>query len=166
MKVLETERLVLRRVQTTDAPLLLELLNDPAFIEHVADRSVRTEAEAERYIAEKMLPSFEQFGFGFYVPELKESGTGVGICGLIKRETLDDVDVGFATRREFWRSGYTYEAARAVMDYGLTTLGLPRIVAITGPGNTSSMKLLEKLGLRLQRVIQLPGYPQASNLFA
>ncbi len=101
-----------------DAAIILELLNEPAFIRFVADREVRTTAQAARFIATKMLPSYAEFGFGFYLVELKESQVPVGICGLIKRETLDDVDVGFSILERFWRNGYAYEAARAVMDYG------------------------------------------------
>ena len=125
MKVLETERLVLRRVTTEDAELILELLNEPAFIRFVADREVRTTAQAAEFIAAKMLPSYAEFGFGFYLVELKETGVAVGICGLIKRATLDDVDVGFSILERFWRNGYAYEAAQAVMDYGKRVLGIP-----------------------------------------
>ena len=165
MKVLETERLILRRIATDDAEVILELLNEPAFIRFVADRQVRTTAQAAEFIAAKMLPSYAEFGFGFYLVELKESRIPVGICGLIKRETLDDVDVGFSILERFWRNGYAYEAAQAVMEYGKRVLGLPRIVGVTAPDNESSTKLLEKLGLRFEKMIHLPGYGAESKLF-
>ncbi len=164
-EVLETERLTLRRVTTDDAETILELMNEPAFIRFVADRGVRTRAQAADYIRAKMLPSYEQFGFGFYVVELKGSAEPVGICGLIKREALEDVDIGYSILQRHWRNGYAYEAARAVLDYGRNVLHLPRIVAVTAPENEISTRLLEKLGLRFQKIIHLPGFEKASKLF-
>lgn len=165
MTVLETERLRLRRIERLDGAFLLELMTDPDFILYVADRGLRTSADAERYIAERMLPSFEQFGFGFYVLELKDGGTPVGICGLIKRETLEDVDIGFSILRRFWRNGYAYEAAAAVLDYGRKALGLPRIVGLAAADNAKSIRLLEKLGLRYERTVHLSGYPNESKVY-
>lgn len=145
---------------------MLAVLNERGFIENVADRGVRTVEQATDYIREKMMPSYAEFGFGFYVIELKASGEPIGICGLIKRPVMDDVDIGYSILEPHWRRGYAYEAALAVMDYGRRVLKIPRIVAITAPHNTSSMKLLEKLGLRFQCRFQLPGYPTESMLFA
>ena len=166
MKVLETERLILRRITTDDAEIILEVLNEPSFIRFVADRQVRTPAQAAEFIAAKLLPSYAEFGFGFYLVELKKSRTPVGICGLIKRETLDDVDVGFSILERYWRNGYAYEAAQAVMDYGKRVLGIPRIIGVTAPDNEISARLLEKLGLRFEKMIHLPGYGLESKLFA
>lgn len=166
MNILETERLILREMNEADSALMFELLNEPDFIRHVADRGVRTLADAAGYIAEKIVPSYAKFGFGFYVMELKESGTPLGICGLIKRDTLEDVDIGFSVLRRFWRKGYCYEAASALMNYGRTELRLPRIVGITSPENESSGRLLEKLGLRFEKMIHLPGYGPESRLFS
>jgi RimJ/RimL family protein N-acetyltransferase len=166
MKVLETERMTLRWLTLEDAPFLLELMNDPAFIQNVADRGLRTTTDAANYIAEKMLPSYEQFGFGMNVAELKETGMPIGTCGLFKRETMDHVDIGYAFLRQFWRQGFAYEAAAAVIVHGRETLHIPKIVGMTAPGNESSIKLLEKLGLRFERMIQMPGYEGESKLFA
>ncbi len=165
MKILETERLVLRQLTTDAAELILELLNDPDFIRYVADRGVRTKEQAAEFITNRMLPSYEKFGFGFYLVEEKTSSEPIGICGLVKRDGLEDVDVGFSIRRKFWRNGFAYEAAAAVLDYGKSALKLPRIVAITAPDNASSMKLLEKLGLRFEKMIHLPGYGGETRLF-
>ena len=163
--VLETERLRLRRMSEAHAGFLLELLNEPAFIENVADRGVRTLAQAKEFIAERILASYQKYGFGFYVVELKEGRIPAGICGLVKRETLDDVDIGYALLARHCGKGYAYEAAAALLDYGRTTLKLPKIVAVTTPGNQSSIKLLEKLGLKFEKVIHLPGYGAESLLF-
>ncbi len=164
-KVIETDRLTLRRLTTKDAGFMLELMNEPGFIKHVADRGLRTTAEAADYLQEKIFPSYEKFGFGFYRVELKESGTPVGICGLVKRETLDAVDVGFSILQRFCGKGYAFEAAAAVIDYGRTVLGLQEIVGVTAPDNRISIRLLEKLGMHFQRKIHLPGYGPESLLF-
>lgn len=165
MKVLETERLTLQRLTLDDAPFLLELMNEPPFYKFVADRGLRTTADAAEYLREKLLPIYEQFGFGLYRVDLKNPGEPVGICGLLQRETLDAADVGFAILERFCGKGYAYEAATAVMDYGRTVLGLPEIVGVTAPDNLVSIRLLEKLGLRFQRRIHLPGYGAESLLF-
>ncbi len=125
MKILETERLVLRRLTAGDAAFILELLNEPAFLENIGDRGARTLADARRYIARGPVASYRKFGFGLYLVELKDSGTPVGICGLLKRESLEDVDIGFAFLRRYWSQGYARESAAAVMHYGWTELAPP-----------------------------------------
>jgi RimJ/RimL family protein N-acetyltransferase len=164
-EVLETERLTLRQFTAADGELMMEILNEPDFIRFVADRGVRTISQAEDFIAGRITPSYSEHGFGFYVVELKESGVPIGMCGLIKREGLDDVDVGYSILRPYWRQGYAYEAARAVVDYAKNVVKLPRLVAITSPDNVKSGTLLEKLGLRFDRMVQLPGYENESRLF-
>lgn len=166
MEILQTDRLILRQLEPRDAEFMLELLNEPAFIRNVADRGIRTVADAADYIAAKLTPSYAEFGFGFYLMELKEGRVPVGICGLVKRETMEHVDIGYSVLERFWGNGYAYEAAVAVMDYGRDVLRLPKIVAITAPHNVSSIKLLEKLGLRFEKMIQIPGYEFESKLFA
>lgn len=140
-------------------------MNEPGFIKYVADRRLRTPADAAAYIREKFAPSYREFGFGFYRVELKESGIPIGICGLVKRETLETVDVGFSILERFCAQGYAYEAAAAVMDHGRTALGLSEIVGVTAPENRASIRLLEKLGLKFQRRINLPGYGPENLLF-
>jgi RimJ/RimL family protein N-acetyltransferase len=165
-QLLETDRLRLREFTIDDADLMLEILNEPGFIRYVADRNVRTTREAAAYLAEKILPSYANFGFGFYVVELKENGTPVGMCGLVKRDTLEDPDVGFSIFERFWGKGYASEAAAAVVAYAREKLGLSRIVGITAPDNLRSAAVLEKLGLRFEKMIQLPGYGEQTRLFA
>ena len=165
LKILETERLILAQLTLADAAFILELMNEPGFIEFVADRGLRTEADAARYLAEKILPNYERFGFGFYRVILKGSETAIGICGLVKREMLDDPDIGFSILERFCRKGYAYEAAVAVMNYGRTALGLTHICGVTAPDNWTSQHLLEKLGLKFRRKFHLPGYGTESLLF-
>ncbi len=155
MKVLETERLVLRRLTVDDAEFMLGLLNEPSFVKFVGDRGVRTIAGAREYILRGPIDSYERHGFGLYLTELKEDRTPLGICGLLRRESLQDVDIGFAFLPQFWARGYAFESASAVMRYAKNTLGLGRIVAVTNPDNHGSIRVLEKLGMRFERMVRL-----------
>ena len=154
MKALETDRLVLRRMSVEDAEFMLGLLNEPSWLRFIGDRGVRTLEDARAYILKGPVDMYDRLGFGLYLTELKGEGVPIGICGLVKRDFLEDVDIGFALLPGFWGQGYAYEAAAAVMEYGKEALGLKRIVAITNPENHSSIRLLEKLGLKFDRMIQ------------
>ena len=165
-KIVETERLILREMDAAaDAAFLLELLNEPAFIRYVADRGVRTTEDASAYIKEKILPSYAKFGFGFYVVELKKNSEPVGICGLVKRDFLADVDIGFSTAARHWGRGFAYEAASALMAHARRVHGLSRIAGIAHPENIASTSLLQKLGLRFERMISVPGCGPENKLF-
>jgi [ribosomal protein S5]-alanine N-acetyltransferase len=155
MRVLETERLTLRQASTDDAEFILELVNDPSFIRNIGDRGVRTIDDAARYVSEKLVASYERFGFGLWLVELKATGEAVGLSGLVKRDSLPDVDIGYAFLPRHWSRGYAFESAAAVMEYGRDALGLRRVVAITSLDNAPSIKVLEKLGLRFDRVLEL-----------
>ena len=150
MNVAETERLRLRWLNTGDSKFILELVNEPSWIQFIGEKGVNTPQDALRYIEDGPVAMYRRAGFGLYMVELKESGEPIGICGLIKRETFKDVDLGFAFRPRFWRKGYAFESAAAVMCYGKTVLGLRRIVAILSQDNHRSSKLLEKLGFALR----------------
>jgi RimJ/RimL family protein N-acetyltransferase len=166
LKVLETDRLNLRWLSTDDAEFILELLNEPSFLRFIGDKGVRTLDDARDYILNGPVDMYNRLGFGLYLTELKESGEPIGMCGLIKRDGLEDVDIGFAFLPQFWARGYAYESAAAVMAYGKTVLGLRRIVAITSPDNYASARLLEKLGLRFERMIHLSKDAPEVRLFA
>ena len=166
LRVLETERLVLRRMTGDDAGFILKLLNEPSFLEYIGDKGVRTLADAHEYIQNGPMASYERFGFGLYLVVLKEGEIPIGMCGLLKRETLADVDVGFAFLPAFWSKGYAYESASAVMAYGRSALGIGRIVAITAPDNESSIRLLEKMGLKFERQMALSEDTPEIKLFA
>ena len=166
MRVLETERLTLRRFSIEDAPFILELLNDPAWLQFIGDRGVRTIDDARKNILNVHIASYERLGFGFYLTERKSDGASIGLCGLIKREGLADVDIGFAFLPDFRAEGYASEAALAVMAYGKSTLKLTRIVGITSHDNVTSIKLLEKIGLKFERMVKLPKIEREVMLFA
>ncbi len=163
--VLETQRLTLRELTAGDAPFILKLLNEAGFLEFIGDKGVRSLADARQYIAKGPVDSYRRHGFGLYLTSLRDGGTPIGICGLVKRDALPDVDVGFAFLTQFWSKGYASEAAAAVLAYGETILGLKRIVAITAPGNRGSMAVLEKIGLRLEGRIRLAQEGPELNLY-
>ncbi len=155
MNVIESERLSLRRLTIDDAGFILELLNQPSFLQFIGDKGVRTLDDARNYILQGPAGSYERYGFGLYLTSLKANGTPVGICGLLQRETLKDVDVGFAFLPQFWGQGYALESVAAVLAYGRRVLGLARIVAITSPDNYASIRVLEKSGLRFTQTMRL-----------
>ena len=138
-----------------DAPFILGLMNEPSFLRYIGDRGVRTLDDARRYLSEGPMASYEQHGFGGYMVELKDDGVPIGICGLLKRDTLDDVDLGFAFLPKFWLQGFATESASAVIAHELQTWGLRRIVAIAQPDNVGSIKTLEKVGFRYERMVKL-----------
>jgi RimJ/RimL family protein N-acetyltransferase len=165
MTVVETERLTLRRLTVDDAEFMLGALNEPSFLQFIGDRGVRTLDDARAYLLKGPLDMYERHGFGLFLVSLKD-GTPIGTCGLIQRDTLPDVDIGFAFLPGFWGQGYAYEAASAVLAYGRNDLGLRRIVAITAQDNRSSIRLLEKIGLTFERLIRLNGEGPEINLLA
>jgi len=165
VKILETERLMLRQMRVEDAEFIFELVNEPAFIRNIGDKGVRTLDDARDYILSGPVASYAKFGFGLYVVVLKETGAAIGICGLLKRDSLEDVDVGFALLEKFRRKGFAYESAAAVMEYGRNKLGLKRIVAITSPDNEASIRVLEKIGLQFEKMIRMPGSDEDTRLF-
>jgi RimJ/RimL family protein N-acetyltransferase len=155
MLPLETDRLALRPLTEADAAFIRELLNEPSFIKFIGDRHVRTSDDARAYIRNGPLASYKRFGFGLLLVTLKDAGTPIGICGLLKRDTLADVDVGFAFLPAYWSKGYGFESAAAVIADGRARFGLTRIVAITNPENAASMRLLQRLGLTFERMIRM-----------
>ena len=166
LTVLETERLRLRRLTVGDAPFMVTLLNDPAFIQFVGDRGVRTREDAETYLLEGPLASYAALGFGLYGASLLEADELIGICGLLKRPALDDVDLGFAFLPPFRGRGYASEAAAAVLAYARNALGLRRVVAFTAPDHAASIHVLGKLGFAFERNVRLSDDGNELQLFA
>ena len=166
MIVLETERLILRRLDPdTDAEFILQLVSEPPFIHYIGDKGVRTLVDARRYITDGPQRSYETNGYGLYKVELKNEGAAIGMCGLVKRDTLPDADIGFAFLENYWNQGYAYESAVAVMEYAREALGIKRVLAITTPDNIASGKLLNKIGLRFDRLIKLTADASEVKLF-
>lgn len=155
MKPIATERLVLRPMLEEDAEFILELLNEPSFIQNIGDRNVRTVDDARSYIVNGPMASYKINGFGLYLVVLKETGESIGMCGLIRRDGLEDVDIGYALLPRFWSQGYAVEAARAMKAYARDVMGLKRIVAITDSANEGSIRVLEKVGLQFEKMVRL-----------
>lgn len=160
--MLETERLYLRWFDEGDAAFILRLLNEPSWLRHIGDKGVRTLADAEGYIRQRI--AAYQNGIGLFLVALKESGGPIGMCGLVRREGLDEVDIGFALLPDYWGQGYAYEAASAVLEWGRQH-GLAHIVAIVSPDNDPSCRLLERLGFVFEEVVWLPDNPEALKLY-
>ncbi len=166
MQVAETERLRIRHLTTDDNQFILALLNEPCFLKNIGDRKVRTTEDASTYLLNGPIASYQKFGFGLFLVSLKNGEIPIGICGLLKRHALENVDIGFAFLEQHWAQGYACESAAAILRYGRDTLRLTRIVAITKPDNQGSIRTLEKLGLHFEKTIQLPFSEDPSNLFA
>ena len=156
MSICETARLTLREFVPADAAFLLRLLNDPTFIANINDKGIRTVDAAREYLEVTLIPSYALHGFGLWAVVRRDTGDAIGMCGLIKREWLADVDLGYALLAEATGLGYAREAARATLEVATTRLGLTRLVAIVSADNTRSIRLLEDLGFAYEISVRLP----------
>lgn len=164
--ILETRRLALRLMTLDDDAFVRTLLNEPSFIRYIGDRGVRTLDDARRYIAEGPRASYERLGFGLYVVEGRETRLPIGICGLLKRDTLEHPDLGFAFLPRHWSQGYAFEAASGVLRYARASLGIGRILAITSPENDASIRLLLRLGFTYEGTRRLSEGTPEVKVFA
>lgn len=165
MIILETERLYIREFTYEDAPFIIELVNNPTWLEFIGDRNVSTLDDAHRYMRDKIIYLYHQYGYGPWLLEEKSTHQSIGMCGLINRDFLTDTDIGYALLPAYTGKGLAFEAAKAVLDYGYQVLQLPAIVAITLPTNSTSIKLLHKLGMHSTGNVQPPQSPNTLKLF-
>lgn len=165
MLILETERLRLRTMELEDAAFYLELVNDPTWIAGIGDKGLHTLEAAREAILGGPLAMQRERGHSLYVVERKEDGAALGLSGLIKRDALPDVDIGYALRPAHWGRGYAYEAGAAVLGLARDGLRLPRVLAITKPSNTASGQLLEKLGLSYAGLCSMPPDGRETRLY-
>jgi len=163
--ILETERLKISELSIEDAPFFYDLVNDPAWIKYIGDRDVKTIADAKNYLSTKIIPSYKKNGFGFYLVSTKVENLPIGISGLIDRDGLEHVDVGYALLPNFRGEGYAFEATSAILDFAKNTLQIDPIIAITNLDNTKSCQLLERLGLKFDKIIQLEDDPEKCRLY-
>jgi RimJ/RimL family protein N-acetyltransferase len=159
MFITKTNRLVIRELQLDDAAFIVRILNDPSFIENIEDKGVRTPAQAVRFLAEGPMRSYRALGHGLYLVALGATLQPIGLCGLLKRDHLEDIDLGYAFLPEFGGRGYAFEACAAVLAYGRRVLGLRRACAIALPGNARSVSLLARLGFHYARPLPMPASP-------
>ena len=155
MIIAETKRLIIAKMTLDDAPFMLELLNTPNWIKYIGDRNVKTVDEAKTYMTNGVLKSYKESGFGFYKLLLKEENNKIiGTCGLVKREQLENVDIGFAMLPGYEGKGFGMEASLEIMSLAKNLFRLPKIAAIVQPNNPNSIKLLEKLGLSFEKKVK------------
>lgn len=166
LAVIATERLILRRLDLDDAAFIFELVNDPDWLRHIGDKGVRSLDDARDYLRKGPLEMYAQHGFGLFGVELRETGALIGMCGLIKRDSLDDVDIGFAYLPAYRAQGFAREAAAATLDYAKDVVKLARVVAIVSPANHASARLLERVGLRFEYALRPADDADPVDLFA
>jgi RimJ/RimL family protein N-acetyltransferase len=165
MKIIETERLKICQLSTEDSEFIIKLLNSPGWLKFIGNKNVKTKSDAENYIINGPVKSYEENGFGLCLLKLKKKNIPVGMCGLIKRDSLEDIDIGFALLPEYEGNGYAYESASALLHHAKTDLGIKKVVAITDKDNINSIKLLEKAGLTFEKNILLKGEVEEVLLF-
>lgn len=165
MAIVETERLIANKLSTGHAAFILELVNSPGWLEFIGDRGIKTIPDAEYYIINGPMASYEKNGFGLYLLSLKQTGIAIGICGLIKRDTLEHPDIGFALLPAYTGKGYAQEAASAVLRYAKEKLEIKKIAAITLEKNHRSIQLLTKLGLLFEKKIKFADKEEELMLF-
>lgn len=157
MNILTTERLLIRELDAeADANFINRLLNSEKFIKYIGDRNVRSLEDARDFIRDRYRKSYEDHGYGLYCVELKDSGTPVGMCGFVRRDTLPGPDIGFSFLPEFEGKGYGFESAEAMMRYGREQLGFSEVLAITTLDNDASGRLLGKIGFAFDKTIETP----------
>ena len=144
--IAETERLRVREFTVEDGRFVLELVNTEGWLKFIGNRGVSTIEEAQLYLITGPMNSYEKNGFGLYLVELKEGSIPVGMCGLLNREELEDIDLGFAFLPRYYNMGFAFESATAVINFATNTLDLRKLLAITTEYNQRSVRLLEKLG--------------------
>jgi RimJ/RimL family protein N-acetyltransferase len=165
VRILETTRLLLRTMNEDDAPFYLALVNDPAWLEHIGDKGIRTLEEARASIAAGPMRMQRLLGYSLYLVERKADGVPLGLCGLILRDTLPGTDIGYALAAPYRGAGYAYEAAAAVADHARHRLGLRRLFGIVNPANAASIALLEKLGLSFLHATRFPGAARDTHVY-
>ena len=165
MALMTSERLSIRQVTAADASFILCLLNEPSFIEGIADKQVHNLEQAAKYIADNFTKSYADNGYGMFLVSLRNGDTPIGICGLICRDYRDDFELGYAFAKAFWSKGYAQEAVTAVLNYGETVLKAKEFIAVTSMGNEASIKTLERLGFVFDKIEKLAAYDEESRLY-
>ena len=161
--VCKTERLVIRQLTLKDADVVIRLYNDESFIRNIADKNIRTSEDAEIYLTNGPLASYETYGFGLNLVSLRKTGTPIGICGVLKRPELDSPDLGYAFLPEYCNQGYATEASIGVLQHVVKALSLDTVLAVTFPSNKGSNRVLTKVGFELKDTIEL--YGLENNLY-
>lgn len=163
MTICKSERLIIRKFTLNDAEFILQLFNQAPFIRYIADKGVRTIDDAKQYLSDNLIASYDKHGFGLYLIALAKTNTAIGSCGLLKRETFNHPDLGFAFLEDYCGRGYAYEAAQAILLHEKNTLPFNTILAVTMPDNISANRLLTKLSFAKTGMLEL--YNTNNNLY-
>jgi [ribosomal protein S5]-alanine N-acetyltransferase len=164
--MIDTARLTLRPFTTDDAAFIVELLNSPGWHRWIGDRKVRTIDDAQTYLRNGPIKQQAEHGYALWAIDRRDDGTTVGMCGLVRREGLPDADIGYALLPQHERQGYAREAALATLAFAFDSARLQSVLAVTHPDNAASSRLLESIGLRFERTVQLPKIDGPSSLYA
>ena len=165
-EIIETERLILRKIEESDCEFVYSLLNSPGWLKYIGDRGINSLEDAKTYIRDKVVSLYDQQGYGPYGVRTKLNNSLIGFCGLFKRDFLEDADIGFAFLPEHSGKGYAIESAVAVLEYARDVIGLRRIIAITLEGNDRSINILNKLGMSFKEKIIYPGSGEELLLYS
>lgn len=164
-KSFETERLILKPTDESDAEFLVELMNTPKWLKNIGDRNIRMVEDAKIYIRSKIMFQFETLGFSNYTVVRKADGAKLGCCGLYNRDWLENIDIGFAFLPQFEKKGFAYEAASKLRDVAIKYFYIHRLCAVTTKENADSQRLLEKLGLKVAEIVKMPNVEEALLLY-
>lgn len=165
MIILETERLSFREFTLQDTDFIITLVNSPSWLKFIGERNVKTTQDAQRFITESLIKSYIDNGYGLWLVALKSTQTPIGMCGLVNRKTLEDIDIGFALLPEYTSKGYGFEMASATLRHAKHPLGIDKVIAITDPKNVASIALLHKIGLQYEKTMQLSDYDTVHLFF-
>jgi len=164
--LITTKRLAIRHITSLDAAFIIKLYNEPGFIEHIGDKKIRSVNDAINTVVDWAKASYQQHGIGLLLVELRDCGTPLGMCGLIKRDDIEDFDLGYSLLEEHQRQGYVIEAAQAVLEHAKNVLNFSRVVGYTSPLNEVSIRVLAKLGFKAEGDFDFPGYDGPCKIFA
>ncbi len=165
MKTIQTQRLSLSSLLIRDAAFILALINTPSWIQFIGDRQIRTASEAKTYLKNGPIQHENTHGFSMRKLTLLETGSPIGICGLVNRDGLPKPDLGFALLPEFEGLGYAFEAARNVLAEDVRFYNISEVSAITTLENARSIALLHRLGFRQDGEVRLPGQEEIFSYF-
>lgn len=162
----QTNRLIIRPTDETDAPFLVTLMNSPGWLQYIGDRQVYSKEGAVEYIRNRITPQFERLSYGSYTVLRKSDETKIGTCGLYDRDGINGIDIGYALLPDFQGNGYAFEAVDQLKILAFNQFGLTKIHAITNKENLSSQRLLKKIGLHFDSFVTLPHQAEEVMLFS
>lgn len=167
MFLLTTERLSLRHFHILDAEAMMQVFGDPEVMRF--GDGVQTPEWIQNWISTCLQRYHQTWGFGPYAVVEKQSPEPIGYCGLFYFPNVDgrpEVEIGYRLRRSAWGQGFATEAARAVRGYAFNILGMQRMIALIDPSNMGSIHVAEKIGMRYEKDVMLPGYTYPDRLYA